>query len=101
MQRRHPEAKLRDRHGEPLQQRGGKVTFSEVQRLVEGGAPAILWRYDPGWIQDPGRWWQLHHHRIDTEDRPVHDAWPKHEKWFVPSIWFSSGGHVVVFDVDC
>lgn len=91
---------LRDPTGEALQQRGGRVTFREVHRLIDGETPVLV-RWDGlSWIGDTAAWWRDHHRQVGTKDHPAVGPWPDREE-YVPSVWFSSSGRVVVFDVIC
>jgi hypothetical protein len=92
---------LRDRHGEALQRRGGRIQHSEVQRLIEAGAPLIELNVDrPHWVADPVGWWRENAEQVETSDHPAAGPWPTHAA-YVASVWFSSAGRVLVFDVHC
>jgi hypothetical protein len=92
---------LKDRQGEPLQQRGGRVQYAEVRRLIEAGTPSIeIGADEPRWIADPVGWWRENATQVETKDHPAEGPWPTHAA-YVASVWFSSAGRVLVFDVHC
>jgi hypothetical protein len=63
---------LKDRHGEPLQQRGGRVRYQEVNRLIEAGAPVIeMYVDEPHWVEDSVRWWRKNAKQVETKDHPA------------------------------
>jgi hypothetical protein len=70
------------------------------QALSSGAALVVRDSRTDAWIADPSGWWTAHGEQVATADHEPDQPWPAHA-YFVPSMWRSSEGRVVLMEENC
>jgi hypothetical protein len=87
--------------GEALAPMGWTGKHAAIRKVLSGGA-ALVVRDSllDTWVDDPSDWWTAHGQQVLTDDHEPAETWPI-TAYFVPSLWRSPDGRVVLMDENC
>lgn len=72
-----------------------------IRKALSGGAGLVVRAtLSDTWVEDPPSWWKAHEAQVVTDDHEPAEPWPA-SAFYVPSLWRSVDGKVVLMEENC